>query len=65
MSFRRKIAVSLLLCTALCGATFAQVVHFPDPNLRAAVAEAIDADPDRITRVDMRRLERIDAVYKE
>ena len=43
MNFRRKIAVSLLLYTALCGAAFAQVVRFPDPNLRAAVAEKINA----------------------
>ena len=49
MNFRRKIVVNLLLYTALCGAAFAQVVHFPDPNLRAAVAEKIGADPARIT----------------
>ncbi len=56
MNFRWKIAVSHLLCTALCSVAFAQVVHFPDPNLRAAVAEKINADPARITAVSLRGL---------
>ena len=65
MNFRWKIALSLLLCTALCGATFAQVVHFPDPNLQAAVAEKIGADPDHITRVALQRLQRLSVYNRE
>ncbi|MDE0042285.1 MAG: hypothetical protein OXT74_09630 [Candidatus Poribacteria bacterium] len=52
MNFRRKIAVSLLLCTALCVAAFAQVVHIPDPKLRAVVSEAIGDNPiTQLTRL--------------
>ena len=65
MNFRRKIAVSLLLCTALCGATFAQVVHFPDPNLRAAVAEKIGANPARITADALQDLKVLEARGRE
>ncbi len=42
MKFRQKIAFSLLLYIVVCSAAFAQVVHFPDPNLRAAILEALD-----------------------
>ena len=45
--------------------TYAQVVHFPDPNLRAVVAEAIGIDPNRITVAALRPLTRIDAVFRE
>ena len=52
MNFRRKIAVSLLLCTALCVAVFAQVVHIPDPKLRAVVSDAIGDNPiTQLTRL--------------
>ena len=56
MKFGQILAVSLLLYTALCGAAFAQVVHFPDRNLRAAVAEKIGANPARVTAVVLRSL---------
>ncbi len=59
------LAIIVLMLTVLSIDTYAQVVHFPDPHLRAAVAEAIDADPDRITVVALRRLTRLDAVYSE
>ena len=65
MNSRRKIMLHLLLYMTLCGPAFAQVVHFPDPNLRAVVAEAIGADLDRITVVALRRLERFAAVDRE
>ncbi len=65
MNFRQKITLCLLLYMTLCSPAFAQVVHFPDPNLRAVVAEAISADPDRITVVALRRLERLDAGFRE
>ena len=65
MNFRQKISVSFLLLAALCGAAFAQVVHFPDPNLRAVVAEDLGVDPDRITIVALRRLERFAAVDRD
>ena len=65
MNFRQKIAVSFLLHAALYGAAFAQVVHFPDPNLRAAVAESIGVDPDHITRVALQRLTRLGVLNRE
>ena len=65
MNSRRKIMLHLLLYMTLCGPAFAQVVQFPDPNLRAAVAEAIGVDPDRITMAVLRQLTRIDAVFRE
>ena len=62
----KKSAITItLLSLTLTSWVHAQVVHFPDPNLRAAVAEVIGANPDRITRVALRRLERLDAVYSE
>ena len=42
MNFRQKITLSLLLTILLGGVAFAQVVEMPDPNLRAAVREALD-----------------------
>ena len=65
MNSRRKIMLHLLLYMTLCGPAFAQVVQFPDPNLRAVVAEAIGVDPDRITMAVLRQLTRIDAVFRE
>ena len=62
---QRFAVIITVLSVNLTAWSHAQVVHFPDPNLRAVVARVIDANPDRITRVDMRRLERMDAVYKE
>ncbi len=59
------LAIIVLMLTVLSIDTYAQVVHFPDPHLRAAVAEAIGADPDRITVVALRRLTRLDAGNSE
>ena len=59
-------AIFVLTLTVLINVdTYAQVVHFPDPNLRAVVAEAIGVNPNRITVVALRRLERLDAVDRE
>ena len=35
-------AILALTLTLLCADTYAQVVHIPDPNLRAAVREALN-----------------------
>ncbi len=61
----RIFAIFVLMSTILSINTYAQVVHFPDPNLRAAIVEAIGANPDRITVVALRRLERLDAGNSE
>ena len=61
----KRIAVAISLLFTLTTWSSAQVVHFPDPNLRAAVAEAIGAAPDRITRVALRRLERLGVYSRE
>ena len=58
-------AIFVLTLTLLSVNTYAQVVHFPDPNLRAAVAEAIDANPDRITVVALQRLQRLGVYNRE
>ena len=65
MNFRRKIAVSLLLCTALCGATFAQVVHIPDPNLRDAIRAELGISAFVVTRADMLQLIEIGAERRD
>ena len=49
-------AIFALTLTVLSTDTYAQVVHFPDPNLRAAVAEKVGADPNRITADALRSL---------
>ena len=62
MNFRRKIAVSLLLYIALCGAAFAQVVEIPDPNLRRVVRETLNLPAGSpITQRAMERLTRLEA----
>ena len=61
MRFFRKSAVSLLLCTALCGAAFAQVVNIPDPNLRDAIRTELGINAPVITRADMLQLTGINA----
>ena len=48
MNFRQKITLYLLLSIVLGSVAFAQVVDIPDPNLRAALSEALDGAP--ITR---------------
>ena len=42
MNFRWETALSLLLYMVLCFPLFAEMVDIPDPNLRAAVREALD-----------------------
>ena len=57
MNFRQKITLSLLLTIVLGSIAFAQVVHIPDPNLRAAIADALDIPRGApITQEDMTRL---------
>ena len=52
-----KITVSVLLCIALCGASFAQLVEIPDPNLRRAVREALNLPAGTsIMQADMQQL---------
>ncbi len=65
MTFQQKIALYLLVAFALCSTAFAQVVHFPDPNLRNAIIEQSNVNPNRITVVSLRRLERLDAPRRE
>ena len=48
------------------GVVSAQVVDIPDPNLRAAIAQALDKAPeDPITRADMQRLVRLSASFRD
>ena len=62
MSFRRKIALSLLLTIVLGGVAFAQVVNILDPNMRVAIHEALKLPAGApITRDDMRRLTHLGA----
>ena len=57
MNFRQKITLYLLLYIALSSAAFAQVVDIPDPNLRAAIADALNITHDApIIQEDMNRL---------
>ena len=69
MNLRRKITLSLLLCVVLCSVVFAQPVHIPDPNLRAAVREALNIDdqPDvELTQALMRqRLTNLRAPFRK
>lgn len=62
MIFRQKITLSLLLTIVLGSVAFAQVVDIPDPNLRAAICEALNLNADTsITQSRMRnRLRRLD-----
>ncbi len=61
MNFRQKITLSLLLTIVLGSIAFAQVVHIPDPNLRAAVADALGIPRGSpITQEDMNRLTDLD-----
>ena len=62
MNFRQKIAVSLLLYTALCAAAYAQVVHIPDPKLRSAIRESLNLPPGlHLTPAAIRSLTSLDA----
>ncbi len=59
MKFRQKITLSLILCLVLNSAVFAQSVHIPDPNLRAAIIEA--QGHDRVSIDALRGLKGLDA----
>ena len=62
MNFRQIIILGLLLYIVLGGVAFAQVVDIPDPNLRAAIQDALNLPGDApITQADMRRLTRFEA----
>ena len=61
MNFLKKLALYLLLFIALCIPLFAQVVDIPDPNLRAAIADALGIPHGTpITQEDMNRLTDLD-----
>ena len=61
MNVRQKITLHLLLYVGLCGVVFAQPVHIPDRNLRAAIADALDIPRGSpITQEDMNWLEGLD-----
>ena len=62
----KRFAVTItLLSLTLTAWVHAQVVHFPDPNLRAAIVEDLGVDPDRITRVALQRLTRLGVIDRE
>ena len=66
MKFGQKITLYLFLTIVSGGVAFAQVVDIPDPNLRAAIADALNITPDApITRPDMRRLTHLSAYNRE
>ena len=62
---QRFAVIITVLSLTLTAWSHAQVVHFPDPNLRAAVAESIGADSNHITRVALRRLTRLGVLNRE
>ena len=59
MNFRLKITLSLLLTFILGGVAYPQVVDIPDPNLRAAIEDALGHN--RVTQQTVRRLQQLDA----
>ena len=65
MNFRLIITLGLLVYIVLGSVVLAQPVHFPDPNLRNAIIEQSNVNPDRITVVALRRLTRLDAPSRE
>ena len=61
MIFRNKIILGFLLSIALCLPLSAQQVEIPDPNLRAAIADALGIPRGSpITQEDMNRLTDLD-----
>ena len=62
---QRFAVIITVLSVNLTAWSHAQVVHFPDPNLRAAIAEDLGVDPDRITRVALQRLTRLGVLNRE
>ena len=62
MNSRQKITIVLLLQVVLCSVAFAQVVEIPDPNLRAALHDALNIPRGgAITRDAMLKLVHFDA----
>lgn len=65
MKFGQLLTVSFLVYIILGGTVFAQIVDIPDPNLRAAIADALNIPNDApITQEDMRRLTHLSAYNK-
>ena len=63
MNFRQTITLGLLLYLVLGSVAFAQVVEIPDPNLRAAIREALGVPRGApITQDDMNRLTHLDVL---
>ncbi len=66
MNFRQTITLSLLLYIVLGSVVFAQVVEVSDPNLRAAIQDALNLPGDTpITRINMLRLDKLEAPSSE
>ena len=66
MNFRQKITLSLLLTVVLESTALAQVVDFPDPNLRAAVRNELNLSANvPITQDDMNRLKHLSAYHSD
>ena len=62
MNILQKTSLSLLLIILLGSVAFAQIVDIPDPNLRAAIREALNLPGDApITQAAMRRLTKLEA----
>ena len=65
MKFRQKISLSILLYIVLCFPLFAQTVDVPDPNLRAAIQDALNLPGNApITQVAMRRLTKLEPRFR-
>ncbi len=66
MNFGQKIALSLLLTIVLGSVAFAEVIEIPDPNLRAAIREALALPADvRVTQDAMQDLTAIVASSRQ
>ena len=66
MKFGHKITLIFLLTIVSGGVAFAQVVDIPDPNLRAAIADALDVPHGAfITQADMRQLTSLNAKNRQ
>ena len=66
MNSRQKITLYLFLTIVSGGVAFAQVVDIPDPNLRAAIADALDVPHGApITQADMRQLTSLNAAARQ
>ena len=65
MNFRQTITLSLLLYIVLGSVVFAQVVEIPDPNLHAAIRDALNLPGDApITQAAMRRLTKLEPRFQ-